>query len=178
MSKAAFSLRRISEIDLALCVRCNRASRYRAMRATFRLLSRVGDGVVWYALMALLPLAYGRTAWLVVLQMLIGGAVGLVLYKCLKRKTLRVRPFHAHSTIVAAAAPLDRFSFPSGHTLHAFSMSLIVSHSFSELAPALLGLAILIGASRPILGLHYPSDVLAGAAIGTVVAGAVISFPW
>jgi undecaprenyl-diphosphatase len=177
MSKAAFSLRRISEIDLALCVRCNRASRYRAMRATFRLASRLGDGVVWYALMAILPLAYGSRAWPVVLQMLIGGVVGLVAYKCLKRKTLRLRPFQAHSVIVAAAAPLDRFSFPSGHTLHAFSMSLIVSHSFSELAPALMVLATMIGASRPILGLHYPSDVLAGAAIGTLVAAAVTGLP-
>lgn len=148
------------------------------MGATFRLVSRAGDGVVWYSLMALLPLTCGSRAWLVVLQMLIGGVAGLLLYKCLKRKTLRLRPFQAHSVIVAAAAPLDRFSFPSGHTLHAFTMSLIVSHSFSELAPALLGLAILIGASRPILGLHYPSDVLAGAAIGTLVAGSVIALPW
>lgn len=177
MPKEELPLRRISEIDLALCVRCNRASRNRATRALFRLASRGGDGIVWYALMVALPVLFGQRAWPVVMQMLIAGIAGLLLYKWLKQKTLRPRPFQVHPVIVVAAAPLDQFSFPSGHTLHAFSMTLIVSHEFGELAPMLAVLAGMIGASRPILGLHYPSDVLAGAAIGTFVATAVLMLP-
>lgn len=177
MPRAALSLRQISEIDLALCLRFNRASRYRAMRTIFRLASRAGDGVVWYALMVALPVLYGSRSWHVLMQMLIAGVAGLLVYKWLKRTTLRPRPFQVHPSIVVAGAPLDRFSFPSGHTLHAFSMALIVSHEFGEFAPTLAVLAAMISASRPILGLHYPSDVLAGAAIGTSIATIVLALP-
>ncbi len=72
--------------------------------------------------------------------------------------------------IEAAAAPLDRFSFPSGHTLHAVSFSLIVTAHYPALAPLVFAFAALGAASRPILGLHYPSDVLAGAAVGAALA--------
>lgn len=177
MSIAESSWRRISDLDLALAVRCNRATRIAVVRMIFRLVSRIGDGIVWYALMLALPLIYGAPALRTVLQMLVGGTLGLILYKTLKRKTLRTRPFENHPGIFAAAAPLDRFSFPSGHTLHAFSMALVVGNGFPELAPAVMLLAAMIAASRPILGLHYPTDVLAGAAIGTLVASLVLNLP-
>jgi len=69
-----------------------------------------------------------------------------------------------------AAAPLDRYSFPSGHTLHAVSFTWQAGAHFPELLWVLVPLAALIGASRVVLGLHYPSDVLAGAAIGAALA--------
>lgn len=70
-----------------------------------------------------------------------------------------------HSTISLAAAPLDRYSFPSGHTLHAVSFAWQASMHFPELGWALIPLAALIAASRVVLGLHYPTDVLVGAVI-------------
>ena len=164
-----------SVFDLALAVRCNRASRSRVVRALFRAVSRLGDGVFWYALMLALPAAYGAHAFGPVLRMALAGALGVAVYKWLKAATLRPRPYRIDPDIVAAAAPLDQFSFPSGHTLHAASMSLIACASFPELAPVLFPFAALVAASRPILGLHYPSDVLAGAALGAVVAGLVLS---
>jgi len=177
VSIAESSWRRISELDLALALRCNRATRNAAVRLIFRLVSRLGDGIVWYAMMIALPLAYGTPALRTVLQMLLAGTFGLILYKTLKRKTLRTRPFENHPGIFAAAAPLDRFSFPSGHTLHAFSMALVVSNGFPDLASPVMSFAAMIAASRPILGLHYPTDVLAGAAIGVLVANLVLSLP-
>ena len=57
-------------------------------------------------------------------------------------------------------------------------MALIVSHEFAEFIPALAMLTGLISASRPILGLHYPSDVIAGAAIGTSIATIVLALPF
>lgn len=70
MPKPQSPLHRINALDLALCLRCNRVSRYRAGRSFFRAVSRLGDGAFWYVLMALLPLMYGDRAWPVVLQML------------------------------------------------------------------------------------------------------------
>jgi undecaprenyl-diphosphatase len=83
---------------------------------------------------------------------------------------VRERPFITHASIDPAAAPLDRYSFPSGHTLHAVSFAWQASAHFPELAWVLLPLAGLIAGSRVVLGLHYPSDVLAGAAIGGALA--------
>ncbi len=168
------SWQRIDALDLALCLRCNRASRHRGVRALFRSVSRLGNGVFWYVLMALLPAAYGQRAWPVVVQMLSAGLAGAALYKWIKERTLRPRPYQIHPDIVAAAAPLDQFSFPSGHTLHAVSFSLIACWHFPELSLLLFPFAALVAASRPILGLHYPGDVLAGAALGAALAASVL----
>jgi undecaprenyl-diphosphatase len=75
-----------------------------------------------------------------------------------------------HAAIVCAGKPLDRFSFPSGHTLHAVSFTVIAAGAFPVLALVLLPAAVLIALSRVVLGLHYPTDVLAGALLGATIA--------
>jgi len=67
--------------------------------------------------------------------------------------------------------PLDEFSFPSGHTLHAVSFTIVALTWFPALAPLLVPFTVLVAASRVVLGLHYPSDVLAATAIGGVLGG-------
>ncbi|HYR36596.1 MAG TPA: phosphatase PAP2 family protein, partial [Burkholderiales bacterium] len=70
------------------------------------------------------------------------------------------------------AAPLDAFSFPSGHTLHAVAFTLVALNYYPALAPTLVAFTLLTAGSRVVLGLHYPSDVLAGAALGAGIAAA------
>ena len=96
--------------------------------------------------------------------------LGLLIYTLLKRVFVRERPFITHTSIDMKAVPLDRYSFPSGHTLHAVSFAWQATAHFPELGWVLLPLAALIAGSRVVLGLHYPSDVLAGAAIGAALA--------
>jgi undecaprenyl-diphosphatase len=168
--KNAWSWHRINEADLALCVHMNRVSRSQPWRELFRAVSRLGNGVFWYVLMALLPVAYGASAWATVGRMAFAGLLGLTIYKWLKQRTSRPRPCQVYAAISAAAPTLDRFSFPSGHTLHAVSLSLVAVAGFPGLAGALFPFALLVALSRPILGLHYPSDVLAGAVLGGLVA--------
>jgi undecaprenyl-diphosphatase len=104
-------------------------------------------------------------------HMLATGAVALALYRWLKRWTRRPRPFRCCDGVVAHVPPLDEFSFPSGHTLHAVSFSIVALAYFPALAPLLFTLCALIAASRVVLGLHYPSDVLAAIAIGSALGG-------
>jgi undecaprenyl-diphosphatase len=111
---------------------------------------------------------------LAALQMTAVGLVAALLYRTLKRWTKRPRPFRAHAEITPYIAPLDEFSFPSGHTLHAVSFSLIALAWFPWLAPLLVPFTVLVAISRIVLGMHYPSDVLAATLIGGGLAG--ISF--
>jgi undecaprenyl-diphosphatase len=153
------------------CLRWNRWAARRALVGFFRIVSRLGDGVFWYALMAAVALVGGSGGRIAALHM---GATGLVaagLYRVLKRWTRRPRPFRAHHEIIAHIAPLDEFSFPSGHTLHAVSFTIIALAYYPLLAPLLVPFALLIAASRVVLGLHYPSDVLAATVIGSGLAG-------
>ena len=78
--------------------------------------------------------------------MALTGVLGVALYKLLKRVFVRERPFITHSTIDLAVAPLDRYSFPSGHTLHAVSFAWQATAHFPELGWVLVPLAALIAA--------------------------------
>ena len=64
----------------------------------------------------------------------------------------------------------DRFSFPSGHTITAFTVAVSLSMFYPSLTVGLLFCAVSVAASRILLGMHFLSDVLAGALIGTTLA--------
>ena len=157
-----------------MCVIANAACRRATIRAFFRTVSRLGDGVFWYALIVTMPLWVGldrlNTGLLASLQMLVAGAIGAALYKILKNKLVRERPFIGLIGIECAMPPLDRYSFPSGHTLHAVLFSTIAISHVPDLAIVLLPFTLLIAASRVVLGLHYPSDVIVGALLGWTIA--------
>jgi len=136
-----------------------------------RLASRLGDGVFWYALMGALVAWHGRAALPAVLHMIVAGLAGTLIYKWLKGATERPRPYQVCPTICCLTAPLDRFSFPSGHTLHAVVFSLVVTAYYPALGWLVWPFTALVAASRLVLGLHYVSDVLVGGLLGAAVAG-------
>jgi undecaprenyl-diphosphatase len=160
--------------DSALCIRFNGAVRIAPVRGFFRVVSRLGDGVFWYSLMLALLAAGGTSAPGTVVRMTVTGLVCTLIYKWLKSKTSRPRPFAVETAVRAGADPLDPFSFPSGHTLHAVAFSIVAIAFYPVLAWVLVPFTLLVAASRVVLGLHYPSDVLAGAALGALIAGTVL----
>lgn len=169
-------LRNIVEIDLAICRGCNRISYNRAIRHFFRIISRLGDGMFWYTLALLLPLIYGWPGINTSLHMVITGVIAVLIYKLIKNKTGRTRPCHVTWQILPGTDPLDQYSFPSGHTLHATAFSIVALHFHPDLAWLLLPFAGCVAASRIILGLHFPTDVIAGALIGGLIAQLVLAF--
>ncbi len=157
-------------LDYTLCVSINHAGQHPTTKTFFRGISRLGDGVFWYLLMAALLVLDGDNAMTPVLHMLATGLAGTLMYKWLKSKTLRPRPYEIHQDIWLSGRPLDRFSFPSGHTLHAVIFTVILGMYYPTLMLLVMPFTLLVAASRVILGLHYPSDVLAGATLGLLMA--------
>lgn len=176
MNRAQLLMAHIDSVEYRVCRQLNRGVARRSVRLLFRVASRLGDGILWYALVALLPLWYGPVALRTALVMALTGLAGLLIYKSLKQTLVRERPFIRYPAITQAMPPLDRYSFPSGHTLHAVAFTWVAVDRFPELGWILIPVASLIAASRVVLGLHYPSDVLAGGAIGAALALVAINF--
>lgn len=174
LSATAF-LRRCDTVELDWCLRINRWARVTGVRRLFAGVSRLGDGAVWYALILLMPIIYGTAGVVPSLTMAITGAVGVLSYRWLKQHLVRERPYISHAGVHCAARPLDRYSFPSGHTLHAVAFTVVAAHFFPELIFLLAPFAALVALSRVVLGLHYPSDVVAGGTIGLILALAAIA---
>jgi len=175
MRRFELPLQALAGWDEALCLRFNHAASVPWVCAFFRAGSRLGDGVFWYLLMAGFVAIDGAAALPAVAQMAATGAVGVLLYKWLKARTLRPRPYQVRAAIRRGADPLDQFSFPSGHTLHAVSFSILMIAYAPALAWLVVPFACAVAASRLVLGLHYPSDVLAGAALGAMLAAASLA---
>lgn len=174
MQLRAIALESLLEWDRCWARRLNATVGVASVRVPFRLVSRLGDGVFWYSVMLALIVTQGRPGLEVALRMVAAGMIGFAVYKLLKSRTTRLRPYQVLGGIRAGIDPLDAFSFPSGHTLHAVAFTLVAVSYFPALVSVLVPFTLLVALSRVVLGLHYPSDVLAGAAIGALVAQAVI----
>lgn len=163
-------LQRLTDFETRGCRWAIRSARRRWVSGPFALISRLGNGVFWYSLMAVLPIVDGIDGALAALHMLAASGVVLLVYKAIKAGTQRVRPCHYSMDIDASVPPLDRYSFPSGHTMHAVNFSTIALWYYPTLGWLLVPFTLLVAASRVVLGLHYPTDVLVGFVLGLGIA--------
>lgn len=165
-NKASRFFELVDQREFALCQAINRSLRFRPIKSYFHVVSKLGDGWFWYALILSLPLLEPETGPAFALMMTFTGLTCTLLYKALKHWLVRERPFISFPVIHCATPPLDRYSFPSGHTLHAVCFQVMLFTVLPGLAWAVLPFTLSVAASRVILGLHYPSDVAVGALIG------------
>lgn len=162
--------------EAGLCCRLNGLARVDAVRAYFALASRLGDGIAWYGLLLALPLVVGGDAIGPAAHMAATALVAVLVYKLVKHALGRERPYAAHRAVRALVPALDRYSFPSGHTMHAVMFSVMLAHYYPALLVLVLPFAASVALSRVVLGLHYPTDVLAGAALGAALAEGSLAF--
>src|SRR5262245_37112932 len=131
--------------------------------------TRAGDGWLWYAVGLVILIFGGAQRFAALAAALLATGTGIVLFLKVKKATGRRRPHCFQPHCWATLLPPDQFSFPSGHTITAFAVSVSLIQFYPDLTAALLFCAISIAISRILLGMHFLSDVLAGAAIGTTL---------
>ena len=162
--------------DRSWFLKCQNLPYRRSLARLARWVSRTGDGPP-YAVLGLLCLwsadpdlqAFG---W----HLLMAFAIEVPLYVMLKHACRRQRPAMVLPGVEAYVQPADRFSLPSGHTAAAFLVATLVMLHVGWPGALLLPWAMAVGASRVILGVHYPGDIVAGATVGSLVALTV--FTW
>ena len=170
MNSHLSSMTRITAWELPLCLAANQISQRTMGWWLFAMVSRLGNGLFWYILIFALPVFYGAGEVRPMLHLVSVGLVSMVFYKRLKVGTSRPRPYQVERRIQRGSIPLDQYSFPSGHTMHAVAFTMITMNYHPDLFWLVVPFSTLVALSRIVLGLHYPSDVFAGACLGAIVA--------
>lgn len=131
-----------------------------------RLVSATANGPLYLLLALALYGLGGQEERLLLKLMALALLIERPLYFVLKNACRRDRPPQALN-IRSFIAPSDRFSFPSGHTSAAFLMATLLGWQWPVLLPTLLLWAVAVGMARVILCVHFPTDTLVGALMGT-----------
>lgn len=132
--------------------------------------TRAGDGWLWY-LIGLSVLLFGREDRLAATASAgSAAAVGIGIFVLLKKISGRKRPCELEPHCWAHILPPDQFSFPSGHTITAFAVAIALGAFYPAMLAPLLFCAMCIAVSRVLLGMHFLSDVIVGALLGTGLA--------
>ncbi len=159
----------LDRAEKPLCSAANALTNIPSIHQVFLFFSKLGDGVAWVLLFIAIGLCRPDAGNLPVV--LIGASiVNLGLYKLVKEQTVRNRPCTTWETITSKEPPLDSYSFPSGHTLHAVTITLLILPVLPLLGIVLVPITVMIMLSRIVLGLHYPTDVVVATLIGSCVA--------
>ena len=167
---AAFILLQVFDLNQSLFFTINEASKVLLPDTLAAHLTELGNGSIVGILALGLTLKYPAIAKRFLFITLMAG----ILIAGFKQFFADPRPAGvlAQTDFHIIGDVLKRYSFPSGHTTTAFAMAGFIMLTFSSLSLriSVLVLAVLAGVSRISVGAHWPEDVLAGAALGFIIA--------
>jgi undecaprenyl-diphosphatase len=132
--------------------------------------TRAGDGWLWYLIGVLVLLFGGDERFTAIAAAGSAAIIGIGIFVSLKKISGRKRPCEIEPHCWAHLLPPDEFSFPSGHTITAFAVAVSIGAFYPALLGVLLFFAVAIAISRILLGMHFLSDVVVGALVGTGLA--------
>ena len=132
--------------------------------------TRAGDGWLWYLVGLFILVFGGDIRFAATASAGSAAVVGIGIFILVKKLSGRKRPCEIEPHCWAHLLPPDQFSFPSGHTITAFAVAVALGEFYPDLLVVLLVCALAIATSRILLGMHFLSDVLAGAALGAGLA--------
>jgi undecaprenyl-diphosphatase len=132
--------------------------------------TRAGDGWLWYLTGLVILLFGGEDRFTAIAAAGSAAVVGIGMFVLIKKVSGRKRPCEIEPHCWARLLPPDQFSFPSGHTITAFAVAIALGDFYPALLALLLFCALAIATSRILLGMHFLSDVVVGALLGTGLA--------
>lgn len=162
-------LENLYHYDSRMLLWCTHSRHHKRMASMARAVSRTGDGYLQVLLPSLLFAIddqYGKDFFLTVL---LAFSIQLPIYWILKNGLKRRRPPEVIPAFQSTITASDKFSFPSGHSAAAFLLANLTALFYGVVAWPLYVWASFVALSRVVLGVHFPSDILAGIGLGTVV---------
>lgn len=169
-SKTLQFLTRVHQLDVVLFYWTMKRRHLELLTRLARRISHSADGFGYPVLALMMYWFDGDTGILFAQAMLLAFALERPLYRILKNGLKRNRPSAILPNYESAIIPSDQFSFPSGHTSGAFLVATLLSLFFPASAPFAYAWAALVATSRVTLGVHFPTDTLAGATMGSTIA--------
>lgn len=162
-------LQRVHHLDTLAFLWVHVTKRFQYRRSV-RFISSTGDGPVYLIIALLLllldPINGSTFFW----AGIIAYCFDVSLYLLLKNMIKRDRPAVKITSYQAFITPSDQFSFPSGHTAAAFLFACLIWEFYPFFAISGFIWAAAVGMSRVLLGVHYPTDLVAGALLGSACA--------
>jgi undecaprenyl-diphosphatase len=126
----------------------------------------MGDGWIWYSVGIALLLFGGDVRFMAFAVCATAALSTIVLFRALKNASKRKRPCQLEAHCWSKVLPPDQFSFPSGHSMTAFAITVPLCLIYHDLQAPLLVLSVSIAVSRIILGMHFVSDIIVGSLLG------------
>lgn len=161
---------RLYATDLNALILFNSSIKCKFLDRIMPLITHLGSAI-GTILICLLLIIFGKNELRIIgLQALVALVLSHIPVHFLKHKICRLRPKDALPNINTFNISLDYYSFPSGHTTAIFAIAVTLSLNIQTLIPICLPIALLVGITRLYLGVHYPSDLLAGVVVGSITS--------
>lgn len=142
----------------------------KALDVFFSLITHLGDAGLFWIGVGILMLCFKKFRKAGIC-LLVAISIGfLVSNLILKPWIARTRPYDINTAISLLIGRPSDFSFPSGHTTASIAAALAIFYHHKKVGTVALITAILVSLSRLYLYVHFPTDVLVGALVGTLAS--------